>query len=548
MTDKSYAIAVENVTGMLATHVEFCNRQATQASSSRESQIVKYQCTNATYDQFGTVFRVMTRQHVTEDEIIENESLLDFFGPFAVAGGKILVDLAADAADAADAAEVTEETLSGLRFSLGTTVVCNMGGNWAPGTIVQLHFTNGHDGHIVPYQIKLDDGRLIFAPFDDDRVIRRGQKKNVPMLSSSPSSSSPPSIASGGQKKDGNQDNTVGKFDEDVIVCESQERAIVVADIAKKLDLPFVGFKMILIEGDYIYGDGGGNDESSPVGLTIAWLSFGDYDNIFTCSKLPGMVIDCGRATTLQGIMDHIHKDETDWGSKKSTPEGIAKLQAAQPDDCLFMDQESGMHFKTLQIASPDTSRAMRACVGIGRATYGGMGQYGGQDKEYDPLAISGQVIYLPGSTADCEDQKNFKDKKDKKDDEEDEEDVEEEKSLNSLYHMDEDGMTCFSKGEAERASLYLISIGFYQRVKQSIQSMRFELPQQSTNSVTKAQFCNESVYGKLNVLQVSGVVRMDAVKLTEKERSEMDAVKLTAWPTEEQRQGTGDLNDWSDY
>ena len=82
MTDKSYAIAVENVTGMLATHVEFCNRQATQASSSRESQIVKYQCTNATYDQFGTVFRVMTRQHVTEDEIIENESLLDFFWSF----------------------------------------------------------------------------------------------------------------------------------------------------------------------------------------------------------------------------------------------------------------------------------------------------------------------------------------------------------------------------------------------------------------------------------------------------------------------------------
>ena len=68
----SYAIAVENVCGMLKTHVEFANRQAANAQSSSSSsstlssvsslpEVVKYDCTDASYEQFGTIFRVMTR-------------------------------------------------------------------------------------------------------------------------------------------------------------------------------------------------------------------------------------------------------------------------------------------------------------------------------------------------------------------------------------------------------------------------------------------------------------------------------------------------------
>jgi len=42
------------------------------------------------------------------------------------------------------------------------------------GTVVQLHYSETHwpRGRVVPYQVKLDDNRLIFAPIDDDRVIR----------------------------------------------------------------------------------------------------------------------------------------------------------------------------------------------------------------------------------------------------------------------------------------------------------------------------------------------------------------------------------------
>jgi len=46
---------------------------------------------------------------------------------------------------------------------------------------VQTHYSEPHwpKGRIVPYQIRLDDGRFIFAPMDDDRVIREVPKTPI---------------------------------------------------------------------------------------------------------------------------------------------------------------------------------------------------------------------------------------------------------------------------------------------------------------------------------------------------------------------------------
>ena len=62
-----------------------------------------------------------------------------------------------------------------LRFAVGMRVKCFVGGDkWAPGRIIKLHHHEAsfEPGFFAPYQIRLDDGGLIYAPEDRDTCIR----------------------------------------------------------------------------------------------------------------------------------------------------------------------------------------------------------------------------------------------------------------------------------------------------------------------------------------------------------------------------------------
>lgn len=64
------------------------------------------------------------------------------------------------------------------RFVVGERVECRIGPHpvkgWAAGRVVALNYTQPGwpPGSYAPYQIWLHDGRLIFAPQDNDNVIR----------------------------------------------------------------------------------------------------------------------------------------------------------------------------------------------------------------------------------------------------------------------------------------------------------------------------------------------------------------------------------------
>lgn len=69
--------------------------------------------------------------------------------------------------------KLTDAETTQLRFPVGTRVECNCG-QWKAGTIVKHFYTQSSfaEGMCVPYQVKLDDGKLIFAPQDKDGVVR----------------------------------------------------------------------------------------------------------------------------------------------------------------------------------------------------------------------------------------------------------------------------------------------------------------------------------------------------------------------------------------
>ena len=64
-----------------------------------------------------------------------------------------------------------------LRFGIGERVCCRVSQtDWAAGTVVALNYREDlwPDGRVAPYQVQLDgeNAPLIYAPFDDDNLIR----------------------------------------------------------------------------------------------------------------------------------------------------------------------------------------------------------------------------------------------------------------------------------------------------------------------------------------------------------------------------------------
>jgi len=60
-----------------------------------------------------------------------------------------------------------------LRFGVGDRVECNFGPEESyHGTVIKLWYLNGDDDEPVPYQVLLDKGNKIYAPYDADNIIR----------------------------------------------------------------------------------------------------------------------------------------------------------------------------------------------------------------------------------------------------------------------------------------------------------------------------------------------------------------------------------------
>merc|ERR1712192_182146 len=72
--------------------------------------------------------------------------------------------------------EMMEKKLKSLRFGVGTRVKCMTGNRkWSHGVVVKQLYREDFmpPGMVAPYQVKLDNGDLIYAPGDEDELIRK---------------------------------------------------------------------------------------------------------------------------------------------------------------------------------------------------------------------------------------------------------------------------------------------------------------------------------------------------------------------------------------
>jgi hypothetical protein len=69
--------------------------------------------------------------------------------------------------------------------------------------------------------------------------------------------------------------------DADIIICTTEDRALVVADVAKQLSLPYIKFSVIFVEGR-VSSDG----DTEALIMQPVWASIGDYNNILGLRSL----------------------------------------------------------------------------------------------------------------------------------------------------------------------------------------------------------------------------------------------------------------------
>ena len=78
------------------------------------------------------------------------------------------------------------------------------------------------------------------------------------------------------------------------------------------------------------------------------------------------------------------------------------------------------------------------------------------------------------------------------------------------LFHLDSAGKTCFDEAEARAASELIAAMKLDERVAAAMGRVHFVFPQASTR-MASSHLCNHDWFGSFELMQVTGVVRLQA-------------------------------------
>lgn len=235
----------------------------------------------------------------------------------------------------------------------------------------------------------------------------------------------------------------------------------------------------------------------------------GDHNNIFCLRKIPSK---CSYVEPM--TLKEIH-----FNSNVSFKCNDTKISNAPAGTAIkFNEWEYGMF-----ICNDDEDRDHRE-IGYGLGLKVGLGSSAEikstvlqsiLNETYDMIDREFTTIYLPGLDEGKEKEKD---------------------NGASLFHRNEKGEIAFTAKEADRASDFLASSNLEDRIKAELQKKSFVLPQETSD--VYANFCNEAVYGKVNILWVCGVIRMkDGARAPEPGAAIPS--RFNAWPSTAAKKAT---------
>ena len=389
----TFAIFADEVhEGVLRAKIDFVNRAADQAGATRPSVVRFVAPAQFSYEHASTVFKILRRMHVDFDDIAKHAEAISYFGPLALPS--LLADLAFSKSDVSAIAAL------------------------------------------------VDEGALTSASMPAEKDEESDSKGKGARADSTDSADG---VGKAGVSELRSQQN-----DDDIIVCVSEARTKVVAAAAAAADLPYVSFKIIFAEGN-LYG----LSIAQLREVTPAWISLGDYDNIFSIVNLAdsqssflGMEYASSKATVLpadgKGPGDVIN-----WEGERSW-EGLndEKFKVAST---LGGNHSSLVCCKLMMAPEPDTaSTVARHCIS----------NYSSRDDDVGiDSCLPRKLVVLPGGDNGV--------------DEDDDSSGGgggggggDGGSPRSLFHRDSTGRTCFSRAEAEDASEHITAMQLDRRVE----------------------------------------------------------------------------------
>jgi len=319
-----------------------------------------------------------------------------------------------------------------------------------------------------------------FGPFDHARILVNLAIKNESSSASSSKSKPKSRKTKEDQSAASERQESDDSFDKLVIVCENEARMRVVADVARQLQTPYVPFKIMFVEGVLESGGSGGFD-TVEIPMTPAACLVGDYSNLFSLRR-----VNHG-ASLHRRSLEEIHTKYNVWEKSRNVQSG--KLMKDPGTKIVYMyeiaeelddDLEENGYGLGLVVAFNTPEETLQDAILESILS-----------RPYDGHRCEEKLVLLPGVDA-CGRNKKKGD-------------------TPSLFHRNEKDKVAFTKDEAELASKHIASIGLDERVKLSLQKKKFDLPQESGD--VDANFCNEQVYGKVNILWVCGVLRLEATQ-----------------------------------